>query len=372
MSDFRSGTFKKESMGSVLRHLSPASASLSLYEIDPTELAGLGKKLVLIDVDNTIVAWRSEDIPQASIEWIEEAKAAGLGVCILSNTRNPERLMRIAERLGVKFLRGKFKPSPQMYRRAVAEFGVNESEAVMIGDQLFTDVLGANRSGIDAIWVRPMGEREFVGTKVSRMGESLAKRALYRHLHVDETQFAEEIAAEVPASGYGILELSGHPIVRQFLKFCVVGGLSFVIDYCVRMTLQYGIPAGDGLLSDQLGARIAAALPGLFSYIESPKQAFFPVAAFFGALFGMANSFVWNRRWTFSIRGKAERAEQLKRFLVVSLTGLLLNVLISSLIDHLISGDEKMGSRIATVLAAGIVAFWNFTGQKYFAFKQKP
>lgn len=371
MRGFQAGTFRRENMGSWLRRLSPAHATLSILDIDPAELAEMGKKLVLIDVDNTIVPWRSEDIPETSREWLKAVRSAGLDVCILSNTRNPDRLNRLASQLGVRVARGKFKPSRAMYMNALDDAGVDADEAVMIGDQLFTDVLGANRSGIDSIWVRQMTPNDFVGTKLSRMGERFARRALYRHLHLAETRVAEEIEAEVPASGYGILELAGHPVVRQFLKFCVVGGLSFAIDYCVRMTLMFGISVEGGRLSDLIGARIESWAPGIFATHGEPSRAFFPVAAFCGAAFGMANSFVWNRRWTFRIRGKEERLAQLRRFLLVSMTGLALNVVLSSAFHALIPGDEKMSARIATVLAAGAVAFWNFAGQKFFAFRQR-
>ena len=50
----------------------------------------------------------------------------------------------------------------------------------MVGAQLFTDVLGANRTGIDAIWVKPIAYKEFAGTKISRLGERLVRNRLYR------------------------------------------------------------------------------------------------------------------------------------------------------------------------------------------------
>jgi|CXWL01.1.fsa_nt_gi HAD superfamily phosphatase (TIGR01668 family) len=369
MSDFLSGKFNRDKMGGFLRWLSPTAASVSILEIDPAELAELGKMLILIDVDNTILPWRSEDIPDSTKEWVDEAKSAGLELCILSNTRNPDRLERIAASLGVKAIRGKFKPSRAMYLQALEEFGVAAEAAIMIGDQLFTDVLGANRSGIDAIWVRPSSSRDFIGTKVSRMGEKLARKALYRHLEPSDVVHAdmETSASEVT----GIQGLTRFPIVGQFFRFCIVGGLSFVIDYCVRMTVHFTIPYGDGLMSDAIGARIAESFPGLFSDIQSPKDAFFPITATIGAIFGMANSFFWNRKWTFKIEGSHDRTTQLWKFLAISISGLLLNVLISSFLIHILPGDDKMRARLATVFAAAAVAFWNFGGQKFFAFRRR-
>jgi len=93
-----------------------------------------------------------------------------LSLCILSNTRHPERLARLAAVLEIETFRGKFKPSTHMYEMALAKFGKKPEEAVMIGDQIMTDVLGANRSGIDAIWVQKMEGPEFVGTKIQSCG----------------------------------------------------------------------------------------------------------------------------------------------------------------------------------------------------------
>ncbi len=369
MSDFLSGKFNRDQMGGILRWLSPTAASVSILEIDPKELAELGKKLILIDVDNTILPWRSEEIPESTKLWVEEARSAGLELCILSNTRNPDRLERIATALGVKAIRGKFKPSREMYFQALKDFDVKAIETIMIGDQLFTDILGANRSGIDAIWVRPSSGRDFIGTKVSRMGERFARRALYRHIEQSDVVHADsEIAA---TEKVGVQGLARTPIVGQFFRFCVVGGLSFVIDYCVRMTVHFSIPYGNGLMSDVAGAEIAKMFPSLFSNIESPKDAFFPISATIGAIFGMTNSFLWNRKWTFKIQGAHDRGSQLWKFLAISVTGLLLNVVISSFLIHVLPGDEKVRARLATVIAAASVAFWNFAGQKFFAFRRR-
>jgi HAD superfamily phosphatase (TIGR01668 family) len=368
MNDFRAGKFHRESVHFLLRPICPAHASLSLMDIRPGELAELGKKLVLLDVDNTLLPWRDDELPQSSLDWVAEAKAAGLELCILSNTRHPERLHRLADRLSIQYLRGRFKPSTAMYLQALKQFQVEAAQAIMIGDQLFTDILGANRAGIEAVWVRPMTPRDFVGTKVSRFGERLARPILYR----SHSGLAMPIAAdELPPNEVGIVELAKAPLVKQFIKFCIVGGSSFVIDYCVRMTLLFAIPSGNELMSDVVGRSLLESYPWLFANAQSPKDAFFPIAAFVGAVFGMMNSFIWNRRWTFKIRGKEERFRQLQKFLAVSLVGLILNVVISTALNHVIPGNEKDSARLATVIAAAAVAFWNFAGQKFFAFRTR-
>ncbi len=375
MRGFKTGTFSKHRVWGPLKALSPIEAAASIMEISAESLATAGKKLVLLDVDNTLLPWKSEDIPDSTFEWIASLKAKEIKLCILSNTRHPDRLQRLSKKLEVPFIRGKFKPNPAIYNQALKDFEAKPEEAIMIGDQLFTDVWGANRAGIDAIWVRRMANREFPGTKISRLGERIVRPALYKaiEMHPNEIDAPETESGEldVMPSEAGAMELLKRPIVRQFAKFCIVGGLSFAIDYCIRMTLLFAVPYGDGTLSEVAGTTLMERFPSAFGRFGDAKEAFYPLAAIAGGTFGMINSFLWNRRWTFRIKGREDRMRQLKKFFVVSMIGFLLNVVISSLLNHAIPGDEKTSARIAIVVATGIAAFWNFFGQKLYAFKKK-
>jgi putative flippase GtrA len=202
-----------------------------------------------------------------------------------------------------------------------------------------------------------MEGKEFGGTRINRMVERFLTSFVYEALvtPVDEPESFQPKRA------------LGH----QLVKFIIVGGSSFVIDYCVRMTLMFAIPLGGGLLSDVAGASLQRSFPMLFGGFDAPGKAFYPIAAFFGAVFGIANSFVWNRRWTFEIRGREGRAEQLRRFVLISAIGAALNLLISTFLNHVLPGDDKSAARWATVNAALIVAFWNFAAQRLYAFRSK-
>lgn len=182
MSVFRTGQFDRSRLRA-FRKLCPCQACDTIYDIDLGDLKAKGKSLILLDVDNTILPWRSEEIPPELVEWVDAIKKAGMRLCILSNTRRPARLKRIAAKLEIDFIRDKFKPSRRMYEMALIRFKATREEAVMVGDQLFTDVLGANRTGIDAIWVKPIASKEFAGTKISRLGERLVRIRLYRAMN---------------------------------------------------------------------------------------------------------------------------------------------------------------------------------------------
>lgn len=358
---FRTGRIAKEGLHPRLHKFAPARTVTTLQDIRPNDLFAEGKRLILLDADNTLLPWRSEDVPAETLTWLEEAKQAGCKLCLVSNTRNRERLNRLSLALGVEVAEGKFKPSREMYRFALEKFQVLPEEAVMIGDQIFTDVWGANRAGIESILLKPMARKEFIGTKVNRIGEWF----IWKRLH----DAMEEELDDLP-----IVEPSGffqRRVVRQFAKFCIVGLTSFAIDYNVRMTLQFQTTWGGELLSARVGEWLQLNMPFFFAKF-SPAEAFFPVAAATGAALAIVNSFIWNRFWTFGVRGKDEAATQFAKFLAISLTGLCLNVLVSSTIIHLLPGDPKNNARIATVLAAGVVAFWNFFGQRLYAFRSGP
>ncbi len=357
--------------------LCPARSSLSLLDVDLAHLAQSGKRLILLDVDNTILPWRSESLPQSSLDWIARAKAEGLELCILSNTRHPERLDRIATKLGVKYLRGRFKPNPAMYRQALKDFGVRPEQSVMIGDQLFTDILGANRAGIEGIWIRPMTSRDFIGTKVSRLGEKLVRPALYQGLSDEpEAPMPSEAAeadaeADLPPGGAGAMVLLQRPVVRQFVKFCIVGGSSTAIDVGLHGLLLFGITWGGQEVGVVFGRWLMETLPGIFGFAAKPVDASVPVLKVFTASLAILNSFYWNRVWTFNIRGREERAAQLRKFIAVALVGMALNTLITTALYHVVPGHPKRSWAIATAVATVAVAFWNFTGQKLWTFKKR-
>ncbi|RYG24257.1 YqeG family HAD IIIA-type phosphatase [bacterium] len=360
---WRSGDFDRAKLGGAVRHFAPAHAADHLVQIDLQRLWDRGKRLLLLDVDNTLVQWKAENFAPEVIDWIERAKAMGFEICIISNTRREERLARLSQLLGVATVRGRFKPSRAMYRLALIKFKRKPEEAIMVGDQMMTDVFGANRAGIDAIWVRKMEGNEFKGTRINRAIERFLTGYVYRALVVppDFQENAPAVDSKLP--------FWQRSIFLQLVKFGVVGGSSFLIDYCVRMTLAYGLPSGNTTLGDAAGRSLQASLPAVFGRFQTPTEAFWPLAVACGACVAMINSFFLNRLWTFQIRGHAERLAQFRRFIAVSMIGMLINVFFSTLFNHILPGNDKGSARIATLLATVFVAIWNFTGQRLYAFR---
>ena len=158
-------------MNKLVQLLAPKLYSSSIAEIDLDALQRAGIKCILIDLDNTILPWRDHDVPAESCDWIERALQLGMKMCIASNTRNPRRLKKIAAGLDVPCLDKVAKPRRRGLKAAMEMIGGTPENTAMIGDQIFTDILGGNRLALYTILVQPMHEHEFIGTKFTRLIE---------------------------------------------------------------------------------------------------------------------------------------------------------------------------------------------------------
>jgi len=157
----------------IARLFCPTSTAPSLPEVDVDDLRSKGIEFLILDLDNTIVAWQRSNVSDEVIRWVRDARESGMKLCVASNTRNPRRLSEIAGMLGIPFVCRAAKPRRKAFRTAMDSMGAEPERTAVIGDQIFTDVVGGNRAGLHTILVTPIHRREFIGTKVSRLFESL-------------------------------------------------------------------------------------------------------------------------------------------------------------------------------------------------------
>lgn len=165
-------------MSKFLDIVCPSMYVESVPLLDVADLKRRGIKAILTDLDNTLVPWRGSDISPEVHAWMSDALSQGLQFCIVSNTRTMKRLRNISSELGIPYVKKGIKPRRAGFRAALKLLGVDASEAAVLGDQVFTDVLGGNRLGVFTILVRPMHPREFFGTKISRFFERIILRQL--------------------------------------------------------------------------------------------------------------------------------------------------------------------------------------------------
>ncbi|HEV8339613.1 MAG TPA: YqeG family HAD IIIA-type phosphatase [bacterium] len=156
----------------------PRRVASTLADLEPAALAAQGIRGLVVDLDNTLVAYGSAAPTEEARRWVGAARAAGLRVVLVTNNRT-RRTRALAEGLELPVASGLMKPSTSGLRRALAMMALMPGETAIVGDQLLTDILAGNRLGLFTILVRPMGRREFPTTRlINRTIERLLWRLL--------------------------------------------------------------------------------------------------------------------------------------------------------------------------------------------------
>jgi uncharacterized protein len=132
---------------------------------------------LVLDLDNTIVPWHTSDLRPSILKWLAGLVQGGVRSCLLTNNYGKQASV-VARALGTPLVLGALKPVPFGYRRSLEHLQIEARHALGVGDQLYTDVLGAKLAGMRAVLVRPIGRREFPTTRLMRILE----RPVLEHL----------------------------------------------------------------------------------------------------------------------------------------------------------------------------------------------
>ena len=155
----------------------PTMAAKHLLDITPELLRTMGVKAVLLDVDNTL-SHHGAPVPFAgTIPWVEQMKNAGFRLMIVSNNTE-RRIAPFAGQFGLPFIWRACKPLPIGYWKAAKRLGVRHRETVIIGDQIYTDVVGANLIGMRSVLVEPAEEEHGWSFRVRRHFEKSVRRKI--------------------------------------------------------------------------------------------------------------------------------------------------------------------------------------------------
>jgi len=145
----------------------------SICNIDLNKLIKTKKiKGIIVDLDNTLIAWGQKEVSQKNIDWVNEAKKLGLKICIVSNT-NSKRVAEFAKIFDVPYHSKYFKPFSVAFNNGLKILDTKKSETVVIGDQIFTDIWGGNRLKLLTILVTPIVKKNFIGTFLHRNLEKI-------------------------------------------------------------------------------------------------------------------------------------------------------------------------------------------------------
>ena len=133
--------------------LLPTWLATAVTDIKPSFLRQQEIRLVMLDFDNTLIPYTTNEPTEPVKAWLDELKNEGFTVCVVSNSHN-RRVPDFCEKYGISCITHAKKPSPGGIQACLSQFRISEREAVMVGDQIYTDTLGGNLAGVRTILVK--------------------------------------------------------------------------------------------------------------------------------------------------------------------------------------------------------------------------
>ena len=150
----------------------PTYTKNDVYQITPEFLKETGTDALILDLDDTLVEHNCTDFPATLSGWIKTMRDSNISLVILSNNKK-KRIAPLAAQLNIRFIHRGLKPMTVGYSRALVALGVPKERTLAVGDQLFTDIWGANRAGIRSLLVNPVSDK---ATFFIRLKRRLEKR----------------------------------------------------------------------------------------------------------------------------------------------------------------------------------------------------
>ncbi|HEV2260679.1 MAG TPA: YqeG family HAD IIIA-type phosphatase [Candidatus Rubrimentiphilum sp.] len=156
--------------------LGPDRYAPRLHDIALSELREAGIRGLIVDLDNTLLGFGCTELAAEHLAWIEEAHERGFAIVMISNNFS-DRVYSVAKQLRIDCIPNALKPLPFGYWRALRRLGLPRKQVVVVGDQLFTDVLGAKLCGnLFTILTEPIQKKDFPITSMFRFLERLVLR----------------------------------------------------------------------------------------------------------------------------------------------------------------------------------------------------
>ena len=140
--------------------LLPWRIAKELPDLEPGWLQGQGIRLLMLDFDNTIVPYTT-NTPTVQMEnWLKAMLASEIQICVVSNSKR-DRVKFFCEKYGIPCITHARKPFSKGIKACIAQFEIPKEKCALVGDQIFTDTLGANCVGIRSILVAAIDNHNF-------------------------------------------------------------------------------------------------------------------------------------------------------------------------------------------------------------------
>ena len=128
------------------------------------------KKVIISDLDNTLISWDSKKDTKELTRWLKKMRRAGFDIIVVSNN-NKERVDDFCKKLNLEYVAGAKKPLTLGFKEALKKLGRKKEEAIILGDQVLTDVFGAKNLGVMSVLVKPISKTDAFKTRINRFFE---------------------------------------------------------------------------------------------------------------------------------------------------------------------------------------------------------
>ena len=138
----------------------PKIITNALTDITPELLRSRNIRLLMLDFDNTIVPYTRNEPTEAMEKWLREMASSDIQICVVSNSKK-DRVKVFCGQYGIPCITHAGKPFTKGIRECLVKFNVPAWEAALVGDQIYTDTLGANSAGVTSILVKAIDNHNF-------------------------------------------------------------------------------------------------------------------------------------------------------------------------------------------------------------------
>ena len=114
----------------------------------------------MLDFDNTIIPYTTDTPTEQMLQWLQTMKASQIQLCIVSNTKR-DRVKMFCEKYGIDFITHAKKPFGKGIGQCLARYAIPKENCALVGDQIYTDTLGANCAGVRSILVKAIDNHTF-------------------------------------------------------------------------------------------------------------------------------------------------------------------------------------------------------------------
>ncbi|WP_423364348.1 YqeG family HAD IIIA-type phosphatase [Mycoplasma sp. P36-A1] len=174
----------------MIKLFKPSKYYNSVFQVNYQKLFDEGIKVIACDLDNTLVP-HDVDLPDENVKYlVNKIQSIGLEFIIISNN-NKTRVKKFADPISVDYNYSSKKPLPGVFHKIAKKYNVANNEIALVGDQIMTDVFGANSTKVVSVLVRPLAKRDIVYTKINRFFERIVLKLLAKKKLFKDGEFYE-------------------------------------------------------------------------------------------------------------------------------------------------------------------------------------